>query len=194
MPSNEESAPATEGTLRDVEIFTVLAKVLPENGIVVNEAAQQLPAYWQFAAVSWPGSFYFTGAGGLGFGLAGGVGIQLARPERPVVAVIGDGSIQYTLQALWTAARYRVPLTVVVLDNSEYGILKNWGRTLGAGSVPGLDLPGIDIMGLATAYGVTACRNRGISTRSTGQGTDRCLPGRWTDRYRRRRSQPDGLS
>ncbi|MEU5959098.1 benzoylformate decarboxylase [Streptomyces sp. NPDC047525] len=163
MPSartDEEAAPATDGTLRDVEIFTELAKALPDEGIVVNEAAQQLPAYWQSAAFSRPGSYYFTGAGGLGFGLAGGVGIQLAEPERPVVAVIGDGSIQYTLQALWTAAQYRVPLTVLVLDNSEYGILKNWGRTLGTGPLPGLDLPGVDIMGLASAYGVKARQAR----------------------------------
>ncbi|OKH95460.1 benzoylformate decarboxylase [Streptomyces uncialis] len=149
---------APEGVLHDGEVFATLAKVLPGDAIVVNEAAQQLPAYWRSAASSRPGSFYFTGAGGLGFGLAGAVGVQLACPERPVVAVIGDGSVQYTLQALWTAAHYRIPLTVLVLDNSEYGILKNWGRTLGTGPVPGLDLPGIDIMGLATAYGVTAER------------------------------------
>ncbi|MFJ2770579.1 benzoylformate decarboxylase [Streptomyces sp. NPDC087300] len=158
--SRAATSPAADGGLTDTEIFTVLAKVLAEEAIIVNETPHQLPAYWQSAAGSRPGSFYFTGGGGLGFGLAGAVGVQLARPQRPVVAVVGDGSVQYTLQALWTAARYRVPLTVLVLDNGGYEILKSWGRTLGAGPLPGVDLPGIDIMGLATGYGVTARRAR----------------------------------
>jgi benzoylformate decarboxylase len=82
----------------------------------------------------------------------------MARPDRPVLAVIGDGSLQYTVQALWTAARYQVPVTVLILNNGEYGILKDWTHRLGSTSAPGLDLPGIDVVAIARGYGLHATR------------------------------------
>ena len=74
--------------------------------------------------LSRPGSYYFGAGGGLGFGLAAAVGVQLAQPDRPVVCVIGEGSVQYAVTAFWSAAAYDVPVTFLVLRNSEYAILK----------------------------------------------------------------------
>ena len=74
--------------------------------------------------LSRPGSYYFSAGGGLGFGLSASVGVQLAQPDRPVVCVIGEGSVQYAVTAFWSAVAYEVPVTFLVLRNSEYAILK----------------------------------------------------------------------
>jgi benzoylformate decarboxylase len=93
------------------------------------------------------------------------LGVQLASPGRTVIATIGDGSVMYSPQALWTAARYRLPITYVVPNNSSYAILKSGMLTLGLESAkrdiyPGMDLvaPEIDYVGLARALGVRAER------------------------------------
>jgi benzoylformate decarboxylase len=84
------------------------------------------------------------------------VGVQLAEPERPVVCVLGEGSAQYGITALWTAATYRVPVTFLVLRNEEYAILKWFAEIEQAGGAPGLDLVGLDVASVAEAYGVPA--------------------------------------
>ena len=71
--------------------------------------------------------------------------MQLAQPERPVVCVLGEGSAQYGITALWTAAAYRVPVTFLVLRNEEYMILKWFAQLEQAAGVPGLDLQGLDV-------------------------------------------------
>ena len=94
--------------------------------------------------------------GGLGFGLPAAVGAQLAAPDRPVVALMGDGSMHYAITALWTASHYRIPLTIVVASNAEYGVLKEFGKWEKTPGVPGLDLPGLNVVGTAASYGVDA--------------------------------------
>jgi benzoylformate decarboxylase len=93
------------------------------------------------------------------------LGVQLAFPGRTVVGTIGDGSVMYSPQALWTAARYRLPVTYVIPNNASYAILKSGMLTLGLDSAkrdiyPGMDLvdPEIDYVGLARALGVKAER------------------------------------
>jgi benzoylformate decarboxylase len=84
------------------------------------------------------------------------VGVQLAQRERPVICVLGEGSAQYGITALWTAAAYRVPLTFLVLRNEEYAILKWFAELEQAAGAPALDLPGLDVASVAEAYGVPA--------------------------------------
>jgi benzoylformate decarboxylase len=86
------------------------------------------------------------------------VGVQLAQPDRPVVCVIGEGSVQYAVTALWTAAAYDVPLTVLVLRNEEYAILKWFAGLESVEGAPGLDLPALDTVAVAAGYGVNARR------------------------------------
>jgi benzoylformate decarboxylase len=100
----------------------------------------------------------FGAGGGLGFGLSAAVGAQLGAPDRPVVAVLGEGSAQYTITALWTAVAYKVPLTILVLRNDEYAILKWFSDLEQVSGAPGLDLPGLDCVALARAYGMRADR------------------------------------
>jgi len=134
----------------------VLAACLPDDGIVVLEAPTATLAVRNRLRLSRPGSYYFGAGGGLGFGLSAAVGVGLARPERPVVCVVGEGSAQYAIQALWTAAAYDVPVTVLVLRNEEYGILKWFAGLEGVEGAPGLDLPALDVAAVAASYGVGA--------------------------------------
>src|ERR671928_204753 len=99
-----------------------LASVFPEDGIVVLESPSATLAVRNRLRLSRPGSYFFGAGGGLGFGLAAAVGVQLAQPDRPVVCVVGEGSAQYAIQALWTAVAYDVPLTFLVLNNREDGV------------------------------------------------------------------------
>lgn len=147
---------AGEGRLTADEVFTALAQEWPEDGVLVSEAPSHRATQQARLPISRPGSSYFTASGGLGFGLAAAVGVGLAEPARPVLAAIGDGSLQYAVQALATAASLQVPVTVLVLDNQEYAILKWFAAREQTPKVPGLDLPELDHLALAQAYGVPA--------------------------------------
>jgi benzoylformate decarboxylase len=138
-----------------------LAEVFPDDGIVVLESPSSTLALRNQLRLSQPGSYYFGAGGGLGFGLAGAVGVQLAQPDRPVVCVLGEGSVQYAVTALWTAVAYSVPLTFVVLRNEEYAILKWFAGIESVEGAPGLDLPALDCAAIAEAYGVKAHRATG---------------------------------
>jgi len=136
----------------------VLAEVFPEDGIVVLEAPSSTLSVRNQLRISAPGSYFFSAGGGLGYGLPAAVGVQLAQPERPVVCVIGEGSAQYAVTALWTAVAYSVPITVLVLQNREYAILKWFAEVEEVRGAPGLDLPELNTAEIAGAYGVAARR------------------------------------
>jgi benzoylformate decarboxylase len=134
--------------------MAALADVWPQDGIAVVETPSSTVALRNRLRLSQPGSYYFSSSGGLGFGIAASVGVQLAQPDRPVVCVLGEGSAQYGITALWTAAAYRIPVTFLVLRNEEYMILKWFAEFEQAKGVPGLDLAGLDVASVAEAYGV----------------------------------------
>lgn len=150
----EAPAARDDGVLTADEVFAAVAELWPRDGVLVDESPSNLAAAQDRVPLARPGSFYFTASGGLGFGLPAAVGVALADPSRPVLAAIGDGSMQYSIQALATAATLAVPVTVLVLDNREYAILKWFARRENTPKAPGLDLPPIDHVGLAAAYGV----------------------------------------
>ena len=117
--AGEEMSPQTP-----TAVLNALREVFPVDGIAVLEAPSATLALRNQLRLSAPGSYYFGAGGGLGFGLAAAIGVQLAEPDRPVVCVVGEGSAQYAITALWSAAAYKVPVTFLVLRNSEYAILK----------------------------------------------------------------------
>jgi benzoylformate decarboxylase len=156
-PDPEETNPIQPGAA-----VQALADVWPEDGIAVVEAPSATLAVRNRLKLSKPGSWFFGAGGGLGFGLSAAVGVQMAQPDRPVVCVIGEGSVQYAVQAFWSAAAYDVPLTVLVLRNEEYAILKWFAGLEQVEGAPGLDLPKLDCAALASAYGVNARRTEGV--------------------------------
>ena len=138
-----------------------ISESLPSNAIVVEEALTSSTALPGFLDLRDSKGYYGLASGGLGFGLPGAVGISLAQPGRPVVAVIGDGSAMYGIQALWSAAHLKLPLTYVIANNRSYRILKE--RLVSMRSTDrftGMDIrdPEIDYTGLARSMGVKAQR------------------------------------
>ncbi len=124
--------------------------------MVADESASSKAKLHKYIRPSRPGGYLTSAAGGLGYCLPAAVGLKLANPERPVVCVIGDGSVMYSVQALWSAAQYGTNVLVVVINNRGYSILKGFRDALGIpDTVPGLDLPDIDVVRVAEGLGVT---------------------------------------
>jgi benzoylformate decarboxylase len=136
------------------EAMSALAEVWPGDGIAVVESPSSTLALRNRLRISRPGSYYMGASGGLGFGISAAVGVQLAQPSRPVVCVLGEGSAQYGITALWSAAAYRAPVTFLVMRNDEYMILKWFSGLEGVSGAPGLDLPSLDTAAVAQGYGV----------------------------------------
>jgi benzoylformate decarboxylase len=150
-----EAAPESEPMSPSTAV-RALAQLFPEDGVIVLESPSATLALRNQLRLRQPGSYYFSSGGGLGFGMPAAIGVQLAQPSRPVVCVIGEGSAQYSIQSLWTAAAYRVPVTFLVLRNDEYAILKWFGMLEEIVGAPGLDLPALDCAAVAEGYGVKA--------------------------------------
>jgi benzoylformate decarboxylase len=153
-----------------------LADALPGNAVIIDEALTTSPPLHRSLTFSRPGDFYFLRGGAIGWGCGAAIGVSLAQPERKVVAVIGDGSALYAIQALWTAARLRLPITYILCNNSSYRILKvNLIRHLGEEATAdlaflGTDLgdPEIDFTRIAEGLGLRAWRaERSDTLRST---------------------------
>ena len=155
-PPVEDSDPLGAGA-----VHATLNEVLPDDGIVVLESPTSTMALRNRLRISKPGSYYFCAGGGLGYGLSAGVGVQIAQPERPVVCVLGEGSVQYAVSGFWTAVAYRVPITFLIMRNNEYGILKWFAEFEQVAGAPGLDLPALETAEIARGYGVETARVSG---------------------------------
>ena len=101
-----------------------LAASVPPGTIVADEAVTSRPAMMQEFSFDEPGTFFGIQGGALGWAMPGSLGLKLARPDRPVLAVVGDGASMYTVQALWTAATYNIPVVYAICNNRAYRILK----------------------------------------------------------------------
>lgn len=138
-----------------------ISEHLPKDAVVVEEALTSSVALPGFLHLADRQGFYGLASGGLGFALPGAVGVSLALPGRPVTAVVGDGSALYGVQALWTAAHLRLPVTYVVANNRSYRILKERLVSMRATDrFVGMDIrdPAIDFCALARSMGVPARR------------------------------------
>jgi benzoylformate decarboxylase len=155
-PRPAPGEPPHADPLSGSEAMAALADAWPQDGIAVVETPSCTLSLRNRLRISQPGSYYFCASGGLGFGIAAGVGVQLAQPGRPVVCVLGEGSAQYAITALWTAVAYKVPVTFLILRNDEYMILKWFAMIEQVTGAPGLDLPGLDVAAIANAYGMKA--------------------------------------
>jgi benzoylformate decarboxylase len=139
-------------------LLHTLSVAMPDDAMLVEEAPSHRPAMQTFMPMRGQDSFYTMASGGLGYSLPASVGIALGYPERRTVCLIGDGSAMYSIQALWTAAQRKLPLTVVVLNNAGYGAMRSFSQVMQVRNVPGLDLPGIDFVQIARGLGCDAMR------------------------------------
>jgi benzoylformate decarboxylase len=139
-------------------LLHTLSSAMPDDAALVEEAPSHRPAMQMFMPMRGQDSFYTMASGGLGYGLPAAVGIALGRPGIRTVCLIGDGSAMYSIQALWTAAQRKLPLTVVVINNAGYGAMRSFSQVMQVRNVPGLDLPGIDFVRIAQGLGCDAVR------------------------------------
>jgi benzoylformate decarboxylase len=139
-------------------LLHMISATMPADAIIVEEAPSHRPTMQRHLPIRNYGQFYTMASGGLGYGLPAAVGMALAKPERRIIAIIGDGSLMYSIQALWTAAQHRLPLSVVVINNAGYGAMRSFSQTLNVKGPPGIDLPGIDSAQIAQGFGCKALR------------------------------------
>jgi benzoylformate decarboxylase len=139
-------------------LLHTLSTMMPDDAALVEEVPSHRPAMQKFMPMRGQDSFYTMASGGLGYSLPAAVGMALGRGERRTVCLIGDGSAMYSIQALWTAAQRKLPLTVVVINNAGYGAMRSFSQVMQVRNVPGLDLPGIDFVKIAQGMGCDAVR------------------------------------
>jgi len=148
--------------LTPAEVFATVQANRPADAVLLIESTSNAEEFHKWVPITRPRSFFLFASGGLGWALPAAVGHALAERDtgraRPVLAILGDGATNYSIQALYTAAQHRLPVVFLVLNNQEYGILKAFADQQQTPGVPGLDLPGLDFVALATGYGCAAFR------------------------------------
>jgi thiamine pyrophosphate-dependent acetolactate synthase large subunit-like protein len=148
--------PADGEPLRAAHVLALLAEHLPADAVLVEEAPSDRPELHDRIPARQPLGFMSAAMGGLGFGLPAAVGLRMALPERPVVAVLGDGSAMYAIQGLWSAGHYGVGAVFVVLNNGGYAVMDHLAeRHGGRGPWPGFD---VNLVDLARGLGCPAVR------------------------------------
>jgi benzoylformate decarboxylase len=156
-----KSLPATPGSpLTAIEVYAALSEVRPKGAIVVQETPSNYNDFLNWWPSIEPGAYYTYASGGLGHNAPSAVGVALAQKKlgsnRPVIAVIGDGSLQYSIQCLSTAAHHKLKVIFIIPCNGEYAILKEFAVLEKTPNVPALDLPFLDIVSLAKGYGCSS--------------------------------------
>jgi benzoylformate decarboxylase len=134
-------------------LMQTLAEIRPAGSIVVEEAPSSRAALHGHLPITRARSFFTCASGGLGYSLPASVGVALARRDKRVVALLGDGSAMYSIQALWTAARHGLPLTVVIVNNGRYAALDEFARHFQIPQPVGTTLGGIGFVDVARGLG-----------------------------------------
>ena len=156
---------AGQTPVQPLSLLNAIGEMLPKDAVVIDETISSGAGIRSLIRSDDPQSFYGLRGGGIGWGLPAAIGVKLALPHRPVLALVGDGSAMYTCQALWTAAHERIAAVFVILNNSSYRILKQRlvaqrGLAAQVDRFVGMELtdPAIDYVNLARSLGVAAER------------------------------------
>jgi len=154
-------AEAAAVPMSPLSLVHAVAAETPADAVIIDETISSGHGLRQLFACNDAKSFFGLRGGGIGWGLPAAIGVKLALPNRPVIALVGDGSAMYTNQALWTAARENLSVVYVIFNNASYRILKQRTHALKGFSAEddvyvGMDLdrPFIDYIGLAKSLGV----------------------------------------
>ena len=151
--------PQGDEPLRAGHLLAALAERLPADAVLVEEAPSNRPELHARIPARRPLGFLSAAMGGLGFAVPGAIGLRMARPDRPVVAVVGDGASLYAVQALWSAAHYGAGVLVVILANGGYAVMDRLAEREGVpGPWPGF--AGIDLAAMAARSGLPGAAGR----------------------------------
>ena len=173
------AAPRPGGVLTAEQVLHHIAAAMPGDAIIAEEAPSHRAALQRHLPIRHSGGFYTMASGGLGYSLPAAVGLALAELGRRVIAIIGDGSMMYSIQALYTAAQLRLPITVVVLNNAGYGAMRAFSQMMGAHNAPGIDLPGLDFTALAQGHGCPGVRVESAEAFAAAFGRALAVQGPW---------------
>jgi len=162
----QAEAEAAHLPLRPLAVLHAIGALLPDDAIVIEETLSTgMNSVRQLMPATRPDSWFGMRGGGIGVAMPQAIGIKLAHPDRPVVALTGDGSAMYSSAALWTMAHYRLNIVTIVFNNRSYRILKQRTRALAGHSAASGDYiamdftdPPIDFIALAAAHGVDGVR------------------------------------
>ena len=135
-----------------------LARTMPEGTIVIEEAPSHRSAMHDHLPIERPGTFFAAASGSLGWALPASVGAALARPSQRIVAILGDGSSMYAIQGIWTAVRFSLPITFLILNNRAYAAMNQFSRYLGFTGAPSFALDGLVFVRAAEAFGARGIR------------------------------------
>jgi benzoylformate decarboxylase len=158
IPPPPPQPPGSGEALRPAHVLAALAERLPPNAVLVEETPSSRPELNARVPARGPLGFVSAAMGGLGFALPGAIGLRLGLPDRPVVAVVGDGSSLYQIQSLWTAAFYSIGPLFVVLQNGGYAVMDRLAELHGGGTPPWPGVRGVEIAAIARAFGCAAER------------------------------------
>lgn len=157
-PTPRETCPEPgRGTITSDLLLARLEALRPRGLAIAEEAPSSRPAVHRHLRIRDGESFHACASGGLGFALPAAAGIALARRDRPTLALIGDGSAMYTIQALWSAVRYALDLKVLIVNNRGYEALNQFGRQFGVQGAE-TNLAGLDFVALAQGHGMAGAR------------------------------------
>jgi benzoylformate decarboxylase len=158
-PANaiEKPTPPLPPGFRAGHVLSALAERLPPETVVIEEAPSNRPELLARLPARRPLGFLSAAMGGLGFALPAAIGLRMALPDRPVVAVVGDGSAMFAIQSLWSAARYEADARFVVLANGGYAVMDRLAE-MAEQAAPWPSFGSIDIAAMARAQGCPAVR------------------------------------
>jgi thiamine pyrophosphate-dependent acetolactate synthase large subunit-like protein len=154
-PRLDPGPPSSSGSLRAGHILAALAERLPPEAIVVEETPSSRTELHARLPARRPMGFLSAAMGGLGFAIPAAIGLRMGDPQRPVVAVVGDGSSLYSIQALWSAAHYEVGALFVVLANGRYAVMDRLAESR-SGTGPWPAFESIDVAAIARGLGCAA--------------------------------------
>ncbi|MEJ8859594.1 benzoylformate decarboxylase [Variovorax robiniae] len=172
-PQKVRPLPPAKGTVPRAEpsplmsvayVLQTLAEAKEPDDIVVEEAPSARAVMQSYLPITRSEAFYTMDSGGLGYGMPAAVGVALGKPQSRVICLMGDGSSMYSIQALWSAAQNKLPITFVILNNRRYAALQEFAPVFGFSPtdvVQGTELPDIDFQSLAKGMGCTAARVTG---------------------------------
>lgn len=153
----ESPQPKPEYPITTAYLFSTLNQLLAPDAVIAEECPSSKGDLDRYVRLDHPGSFYSVRSGILGFGVPAAIGLQMANPARRVFCPVGDGSAQYSIQALWTAVQQNTPVVFILIRNGDYSALRGFCDFTGVGrSVPGMEIPGIDAVRIAQGYGMAA--------------------------------------
>jgi benzoylformate decarboxylase len=140
-------------------LMKTLSDLRPADSVIVEESPSSRRTMQTYLPIDRPNSFFTCASGGLGHSLPAAVGVALAvSSTRKVIGLFGDGSSMYSIQALWSAADLKLPLTIVIVNNGGYAALAEFSSHFNIKQLIGTKLPGIDFVGLARSMGCEAVR------------------------------------